>query len=350
MEITGITATPLDLRLPAMPEACLVEIRCKGGGAGISLAPTSACRAVIELGRELLLGEDPRATGGFWQRAGQQMASQSDATMSLARAALDMAAWDLKAKSQSEPLWKTLGGGRPRANAYASWTGDAAGSETFPDWLQWLGGRTGLRGCKVPASGNLALLEERLERARQALMAHCHEPALMLDAGDCLGAEEVIERIRALESEFDLTWVEGVAPIGDFRAARKVGDNIRGAVCAGRELLTLEAFQPWFENESAHVINIDMRHFGVTGSLQLADAAFGLELPVTLAAMPGDIQAHLSSVMPYFMSMEVLQAAPGSATVESGVALESGWAIAGDDPGFGLSVDRKHLSTADPGR
>ena len=34
-------------------------------------------------------------------------------------AALDLALWDLKAKLNDEPLWKALGGRRPRVNVHA---------------------------------------------------------------------------------------------------------------------------------------------------------------------------------------------------------------------------------------
>ena len=42
-------------------------------------------------------------------------------------AALDVALWDLKAKANDEPLWKTLGGARPRANSHAGAVGPTDG-------------------------------------------------------------------------------------------------------------------------------------------------------------------------------------------------------------------------------
>ena len=36
------------------------------------------------------------------------------------RSTLDMALWDLKAKANGEPLWKTLGGSKQKIHCYAS--------------------------------------------------------------------------------------------------------------------------------------------------------------------------------------------------------------------------------------
>ena len=93
------------------------------------------------------------------------------------------------------------------------------------------------------------------------------------------------------------------------------------------------------------------RHAPANGSqlaLELADAAYGFELPVTLAESPGNIHAHLAGVMPYFMSMEVVDPFARWPVFATDVRIEAGWAIAGDAPGNGLSVDREALRQATP--
>ena len=89
---------------------------------------------------------------------------------------------------------------------------------------------------------------------------------------------------------------------------KQVSNAISGAVCVGGELGVSE-FLPHFQHRSADVIEIDIGTVGITGALQIADAAFGYELPVTLTATAGNIHAHLAGVMPNFMSLEVLDPA-----------------------------------------
>jgi hypothetical protein len=71
--------------------------------------------------------------------------------------------------------------------------------------------------------------------------------------------------------------------------------------------------------------------------MQIADAAYGLELPVTLAAAAGNIHAQVAGVMPNCMSVEILDPEP-PAWLASDVHIAGGRAIAGDAPGNGLRM------------
>jgi hypothetical protein len=64
---------------------------------------------------------------------------------------------------------------------------------------------------------------------------------------------------------------------------------------------------------------------------------------VTLCEAPGNIHAHLAGVMPYFMSLEVLDAQPSVPIFTTDVRIEDGWAVAGDAVGNGLAIDGKAL-------
>ncbi len=115
-----------------------------------------------------------------------------------------------------------------------------------------------------------------------------------------------------------------------------MSDAIGGAVCAGAGLATIGDFLPHFERRSADVVALDIGAVGITAALQIADAAYGLELPVTLAAAPGNIHVHLAGVMPYFMSVEIVDPRPATGLFTSDVRIADGWAVAGDAPGNGL--------------
>ena len=99
----------------------------------------------------------------------------------------------------------------------------------------------------------------------------------------------------------------------DFAGLKQISNAICGAVCVGGDLATRGEFRPHFDHRSADVIQLDIGAVGITGALELADAAYGYELPVTLAESPGNIHAHLAGVMPYFMSMEVVDPVARSA-------------------------------------
>ena len=122
---------------PAAGDACAVELLTDAGLTGVSIAPQAMRTPIEALTRDLLIGEDPRGVTGLWQRMQDgQSSRRCDGAILGAMAALDVALWDLKGKINGEPLWKALGGSRPRARAHAAGI-DAAADDA--DLLAWCG-------------------------------------------------------------------------------------------------------------------------------------------------------------------------------------------------------------------
>ena len=70
---------------------------------------------------ELLVGQDPRGVRGLWKRMVDAVFKGGNrGVVTSAISALDIALWDLKAKINGEPLWRTLGASVPKVKAYAS--------------------------------------------------------------------------------------------------------------------------------------------------------------------------------------------------------------------------------------
>lgn len=360
MKVTGVEVTPYTNQharrtgkapMPAgrlSDGGCVVELLTDAGLTGIGIGAGEEAGAQIKgLVKDMLVGEDPRGVTGLWRwMADLQSARRRDGLLNEAIAILDVALWDLKAKANDEPLWKTLGGQRPKANAHASGIDLTVSDEELSARCVLMARDHGLRGGKLQVGLDQDRDLQRLERMRAAMLKATPEPALMIDADQCWSPKEAIRRVREMEQEFDLTWVEGVSRRWDFPGLKRVSNAIRGAVCVGDGLATLGDFLAHFHHRSADVIQIDIGAVGITGALQLADAAFGFELPVTLSASPGNIHAHLSGVMPYFMSMEVVDLVPAIRIYTTDVRIEQGWAVAGDAPGHGLAVNRDALAAA----
>lgn len=353
MKVTGVKVTPYACspgRTPAGRYAgsgCVVELLTDGDLTGIAIGVDAARAQIERLVTELLVGADPRAATGLWRRmADMQAARRHDGLFSATIAVLDVALWDLKAKANADPLWKTLGGSRPRANAHAGGIALAASDQVLAEWYGSMARDYGLRGAKLQVGLDEERDLARLELMRTALRHTTPAPTLIVDADQGWTPKEAIRRLRAIEREFDIAWVEAATRSWDFPGLKQISDAIRAAVCVGGDLATRGEFLAHFHHRSADVIQLDIGVVGITAALELADAAYGFELPVTLAEAPGNIHAHLASVMPYFMSMEVVDPAPRWRVFASDVRIEAGWAIAGDAPGNGLTVDRAALDQA----
>ena len=357
MKVTSVKVTPhanaLSRRMgeahaPAgrlTEHCCVVELMTDVGLTGIAIGDEAAITSIEGLVSDVLVGADPRGVRSLWQRmANVQMAKRRGHRLHDAIAALDVALWDLKSKANDEPLWKTLGGTRPKANAYASGIDLALSDEELSAWYARMARDYGLRGGKLQVGRDRISDLQRLGQMRAALMQGTPEPVLMIDADESWSPKEAIRRTREMEEHFDLAWIEGAARGWDFPGLKQVSGAVRAAVCVGEGFATVGEFLPHFHHRSADVIQIDIGAIGITGALQLADTAFGYELPVALSAAPGNIHAHLAGVMPYFMSLEVIDPIPAEQFYTTDVRIEQGWAIAGDAPGNGLAVTLKAMT------
>ena len=353
MKVTGVKVTSYACPPAGRPagrhanSGCIVELLTDSNLTGIAIGADGAGAQIERFVAEMLVGADPRAATAIWRSMTEVQAQRRhEGLPATTIAALDIALWDLKAKANAEPLWKTLGGTRPRANAH---TGGIALTATDQERAGWYGSMArdhGLRGAKLrvgldgePDLARLALMRTALQHATTA-------PTLVVDAEQGWTPKQAISRLRDIEREFDIAWVEGATHSWDFPGLKQISDAISAAVCVGGDLATRGEFLPHFHHRSADVIQLDIGVIGITGALEMADAAYGFELPVTLAESPGNIHAHLASVMPYFMSMEIVEPRALWPIFATDVRIEAGWAIAGDAPGNGLTVDREALGQA----
>jgi L-alanine-DL-glutamate epimerase-like enolase superfamily enzyme len=350
MKVTGVKVTPYACPAGGKPagknanSGCIVELLTDSDLTGIAIGADGAGAQIERFVADMLVGADPRATTAIWRTMSEVQAQRRrEGLPATTIAALDIALWDLKAKANAEPLWKTLGGTRPRANAHAGGIAPTATDLELAGWYGSMARDYGLRGAKL----RVGLDEEpdlaRLALMRTALQHDATAPTLVIDAEQCWTPKEAIGRLRGIEREFDIAWVERATHSWDFPGLKQISNAISAAVSVGGDLATRGEFLPHFHHRSADVIQLDIGVVGITGALELADAAYGFELPVTLAESPGNIHAHLSSVMPYFMSMEVVEPLALWPVFATDVRIEAGWAIAGDAPGNGLTVDHEAL-------
>lgn len=323
MIISGVTTTTFAFSRSsssAPVPACLVELRTDNGLTGTAVCPPHAGKIIDRIVQDVLSGADPRATVMLWQ---EMAASDADPG---AIAALDIALWDIKAKINEEPLWKTLGGIRPRVNSFATDCDSIIASGGFHE-------------AKLRLGEDLDDDLRRLAVMADELSAGHAVPVLMIEAYGQWTADQAIECFGRIEKEFDITWVEAPVRLADISGLKQVSDNIAAAVCGGGRLSTAADFLPYFRAMALDIVQLDISSTGITGALQIADTAYGLELPVTLCATPGNMAAHVAAAIPNFMSLEVADARSANGIIRSDVRIESGRAIAGDLPGHGLTID-----------
>jgi L-alanine-DL-glutamate epimerase-like enolase superfamily enzyme len=312
---------------------------------GVAIAGAGASSAVHALAAELV-GRDPRAVRAMYELM-QRIAFKAGphGPIASAIAALDCALWDLRAKANGVPLWRELGASSGRVGAYASGLDMALSDAELRAYYQGMFERYGIRAGKLKVGRDLDRDLERLAVMRDALDSGSDgsRPSLMIDANEFWSPKQAIRHITAIEREFDLVWAEEPVRRDDHRGLARVSSAVRTAVATGENLTAPIQFAPLVLNGSADVLQMAVGNVGITGALRIAEMADTFGLPVALVNCPGRYAAHIATVLPNHLMMEVLDVGR-DAVFTTGHTIEDGQILLGETPGIGLTFDEQSLA------
>jgi L-alanine-DL-glutamate epimerase-like enolase superfamily enzyme len=313
------------------------------GVTGVTTGSPGARAAIHGLAADLLVGQDPRGVRGLWKRMVDAVFKGGNrGTVTGAISALDIALWDLKAKLNGEPLWRTLGASVPRVKAYASGIDLNLTDEQISAFYGGLAAQ-GVQAGKLKVGIDEEADERRLELVREALATSGKRPLLMIDSNEYWSPKQAIRRISRLEERFDLFWVEEPARRWDYRGLRQVSRAVRAAVATGENLHEIGDFMALIDNEAVDVVQVGSNTSGITGAMQVADVAYGFELPVAVMNCPGNFMAHLAAALPNHSMMEVVQAGR-EVCFSVDTRIEDGYIVLGETPGLGMVFDEEKLA------
>ncbi len=355
MKVTGVRTQSYEIELTRPlgdannPRGCThmglmaVYLDTDAGLTGIALSGPGMEKTIQGMVDGLIVGHDPRGVRGLWKRMVDQVFKGNNrGVVSAAIAAIDVALWDLKAKINDEPLWKTLGASSRYVKGYAS----DIGSNLSDDELRAFYTRMAMQGIhagKIKVGLNQADDLRRIAIMHDALALSGKTPALMIDSNEYWSPKQAIRHIKAIEEQFDLTWVEEPARRWDYRGLRKVSESVNAAVATGENLNEISEFMPLFANEAVDIVQVGVGTSGITGALMVAEMAYGFELPVSLMNCPANYMAHLAAVLPNHIMMEVLDAGVDQGMIHQHT-VQDGYVVLSHDPGLGITFDPSKLA------
>jgi L-alanine-DL-glutamate epimerase-like enolase superfamily enzyme len=134
MKIVRVTATPLNIPLQiSLPgierksslEGCFVEVETDVGIVGHGLAAITRETVIAEIVNGVIApaikGDDPLASEAIWDKLYWTLTPRGQTGFGMqALSAVDIALWDIKGKAFRQPVWRLLGGARPRVPLYAT--------------------------------------------------------------------------------------------------------------------------------------------------------------------------------------------------------------------------------------
>src|SRR5712671_5800218 len=325
-----------------------LRVQTDSGAEGIGVSyfggalTRTLAHAIDELGA-LCVGEDPvlvEAVHAKLKTAAGGSAGPGG-IYHLALSALDIALWDIRAKSMNLPLWRLLGGARERVPTYASGAlmrglpldtvVKAAATLKDKGWRE-MKTQMALPGETTPA--------KEVERMRLIREAIGPDIKLMCDINQRWRPEQAIDIGKRVEDAgVGLFWLEDVTTADDFPGLARIARALSTPVAGGEYVWGIVPFRHMLEARSVDIPMIDLvRVGGITQWLKVAGMAEAFNLPVVSHVMP-EMLVHLVAACPNGLTVEYM---PWMlALYEETPAIESGELVLPDKPGLGLKFDEK---------
>jgi L-alanine-DL-glutamate epimerase-like enolase superfamily enzyme len=317
-----------------------VETTAGDVGTGFSWTPRVGARAV-----EALLRHDVPAAvlGGpvqpevVWDRLWRSLHEGGGGGLTtIAMAGVDIALWDLRARTAGVSLVDLLGRRRDRVAVYGSGVNRHYPFEELRAQAQrWVD--AGYDAVKIKVGGrDVAQDVERVAMVRQVIGP---ERRLMIDANqlwDLATARRAVARM----SPYDLHWVEEPLLADDLRAHARLRALVDVPIAIGENLYTVYQFREALRLEACDIVQPNVvRVGGITPFLRIAALARTGGAQVAPHLLP-ELSGQLALCLPDPTAVEDVEDATfahlGALRGPSGVHIERGWLRADTGPGHGL--------------
>lgn len=256
----------------------------------------------------------------------------------IARAAIDIAVWDVKGKAQGVPLFRLLGGSQECVPVYST---DGGWLNLTVDELVANARRSveqGFRGHKIKV-GSASAAEDvrRVEAVRTAIGP---EMKLMIDANQAWTPGEAIRRAKLFEP-FDIFWMEEPIIAADVSGHRALQKHTSIQVAVGETIYSKEVFAEYLRRRGASILQPDVARIGgITEWLKVAAMAESFQTPIAPHFLM-ELQVHLAAAIPNGIFVEHIPQL--GAVLEEELTLEDGCFTPPDRPGHGILFNREKL-------
>jgi D-galactarolactone cycloisomerase len=354
VKITDVTTTLL--RIPGLPGIQDATIRHRESGRGglfvhlktdaglEGFAPgIGTTRGVIhDVLKPLLVGQDPLAHERLWDDMFWRVRGFGRKGVAFsAISSLDIALWDLKAKSFGVPLYRLLGPYTDTVPIYGSggWTSFTE-DELVREQVGYV--ERGIPRVKMKVAKDFGRAEaEDLRRLAAVRKAVGDEVEIFVDANNGFYAKQAIGFARRM-ADYDVHWFEEPVLADDIAGLAAIARAIDIPVATGEHEYTKYGFKSLLEAGGADIVQPDVgRVGGVTEWLKVAHLAHAFNLPVAPHAVQL-VHLHLACATPNLKVVEYLGVSEETDKIfytEFPEPKNGLWSPYPDRPGLGLELN-----------
>jgi len=330
--------------IAAVQRSLLVRVVTDAGGEGWGnvdptpgYSPVSADEIYVTVGR---LAGVLAGTDAFNVHAALARMEQA-AAMSEARAAVEMALVDLKARALGIPVHSLLGGRVKDVVTLNAWIGTVPPDQAAREAVAWHA--RGFRTAKIKVSG---ATEAGIERVAAVRAAVGDRMALRVDFNESLGLDEAAAFIRRLEP-YALTLVEQPIARADIAGLARIRAAIGIPLMADESVTDPGALVEIIRREAADLVKLKvMKQGGLLPTLAMVACAAAAGLRVVLGHGFGLTLSTLAEAAVASVSDAVIDGCEavgplkmsGDVVVDP-VRLDAGVIALSDAPGLGATID-----------
>lgn len=283
----------------------LVLVTVKAGGKegiGYTYADAATGMFIEKTLKPLLIGKDAHQVPSTTQALVRAIRNNGTCGVAMmAVSAIDIAAWDLKAKLFDLPACSLLGMEREKMAIYGSGGftsySDRQTRDQFERWAA-----QGITHFKMKVGRDPKMDVHRVKAARQAIG---REAELFVDANGAYSAGQATKMAETF-MEYDVSWFEEPVSSDDLPGLRYVRENIPEgcAVAAGEYGYNFPYFEAMLGADAVDVLQADAtRCGGISHFLKAGALATGCQIPFSSHCAPA-IHLHPALACPDFYIAE----------------------------------------------
>lgn len=351
MKITGFETTPLSVPVtdsfvgsvkfecfnPVVVELFTDEgLRAHGLAMVFNNFHVKLLKDCIDTLAEVVVGADLERWAQNWDRLwklGARIGSEGLGVMAVS--AVDMALWNLRAKSLGMPLARLLGGFRDEVPVYAS---NYLWRDRSIDELQKEAAGLGDQGFKaVKMRMGWKSRNEEVRRLAAVREAVGPDVDIMVDVLWVWTVYESIVLGREMEKQ-NVYWLEDPIPTHDVAGLTEIARALDMPLVVGENIAHKRGFRRLFEERATDIAMIDVQAVGgVTEWMKVAAMAEAYNLPV-VSHLFDEFSVHLVAAIPNGIWTEHMPW--WEAIYQDPPQPKNGWIKVPEVPGIGYELDR----------
>ena len=290
----------------AWDSTTIVVVHAHGGGevgVGYTYADVSTAKLVESKLAGIVTGRDAFAPQAAWEAMVEQTRNLGrPGITSMAIAAVDVALWDLKARTLALPLCKLLGMAHDRVAVYGSGGFTAYSPQRLAEQLAgWV--EQGIPRVKMKVGSQPDRDPERVKVARDAIGP---DARLFVDANGAYSRKQALDLAERFADVALVSWFEEPVSSEDLEGLRLLRDRAPAGmeIAAGEYGDDAPYFRRMIEAGAVDVLQADVtRCGGITELLRVGALCRAHNLPLSLHCGPA-IHLHPATALEQFVHLE----------------------------------------------